>query len=396
MFKKVGIQKEYNKFFTKHKLWMASATLMGTIIGAGVLGIPYVVAQSGILLGIINILGVGLALLILHLCLGEITLRTKKLHQLTGYIEKYLGRKGKYFMIFSMTVGIYGALIAYIIGEGEILKMIFGGSTIIYSLIFFAIATYVIYKGVKTTGRTDMILITLMILIIAVIGILSFDKIDPTNLTGIHWANIFLPYGVILFAFVGTAAVPELREELEQNKKQMKKAIILGSIIPITIYIIFALIVVGIIGLNNFNALPPNERIATIALGIFADPRLLIAANIFAALAMFTSFIGLGLALKGMYEIDLKFHKTAALIFTVIPPLIIALTGMAHFIAVLDFTGAIAGGVDGILIMIAFWAAKKHGDRKPEYTINIGKITTAVLILMFGLGIVYQLWTTFF
>lgn len=393
MFKKRGVPKEYGSFFTKHKLWMASATLMGTIIGAGVLGIPYVVAQSGLLLGIINILGVGIALLILHLCLGEITLRTKKIHQLTGYIEKYLGRKGKYFMIFSMTVGIYGALMAYIIGEGEILKTIFGGTALIYSLLFFAIASYVIYKGVKTTGRTDMVIIALMVVIIIAIGIISFNKIDVANYTGIHWANMFLPYGVILFAFVGTAAIPELREELEKNKVQMKKAIIIGSIIPIALYILFALIVIGIIGLQNFNSLTPNERIATIALGIFADRYLLIAANIFAALAMFTSFIGLGLALKGMYEIDLRFHKTVAFIFTIVPPLIIALTGLAQFIAVLDFTGAIAGGVDGILIMLAFWAAKKHGDRKPEYSVNIGKIITAILILMFGLGILYQLWT---
>jgi len=395
MFKKRGIPKEYGKFFTKHKLWMASATLMGTVIGAGVLGIPYVVAQSGLFLGIVNIVVIGIALLILHLCLGEITLRTKKIHQLTGYIEQYSGKTGKYFMIFSMTVGIYGALIAYIIGEGEILKTIFGGNALIYSLLFFILASFIIYRGIKTTGRTDMILIALMVLAIITIGILSYNNIEPSNLTQLNWKNIFIPYGVVLFAFVGTAAIPELREELDKNKKQLKKAIIIGSIAPIIIYIIFAIIVVGIVGLNQFEMLAPNERIATIALGIFADRYLLIAANIFAAMAMFTSFIGLGLALKQMYEYDLHFSKKISYGLTLFPPMLIAVTGLTQFIRVLDFSGAVAGGVDGILIMLAYWTAKKQGNRKPEYSLNIGKTTTAILIIIFAAGIAYQLWRTF-
>jgi len=394
MYKKRGQKKEYKGFFSRNKLWIASATLMGTIIGAGVLGIPYVIAQSGLLLGIINLLVVGFALLVLHLCLGEISLRTKGLHQLSGYMEIYLGKIGKHLIAFSMMVGIYGAMVAYIIGEGEILKTIFGGHPLIYSLAFFVIVSIIIFMGIKATGRAEMIVTSLMILIVLAIGIFSFSKIDPTHFTAIHWQNIFLPYGVILFAFVGTAAIPELREELENQKHQMKKAILIGSILPIVVYLLFAVIVVGLVGLKNFNTLAPNDRIATIALSIFADPYLGLAANIFAVFAMFTSFIGLGLALYQMYEYDYHLKKIWAFFLTVIPPIIIAISGLTHFIAVIGFTGAIAGGVDGILVMLAYWKAKRNSQRKPEYKLKIGKFITGLLILMFALGIAYQLWQT--
>lgn len=396
MFKKKGEKKEYSPFFTKHTLWMASATLMGTVIGAGILGIPYVVAQSGLLLGIINLIIVGTALLILHLCLGEITLRTKKIHQLAGYIEKYLGKKGKYFMICSMVVGIYGALIAYLIGEGDIFRTIFGGNPAVYTIIFFAIVSMILYQGIKATGRTEMLVIVIMILIVLLIGIFSIKNINTAHFTGFHWTKIAYPYGVILFAFVGTAAIPELREELQKKKKEMKKAILVGSITPIIIYLLFTIIALGIIGPANFNSLQPDERIATIALRIYAGNYLSIAANIFAALAMFTSFLGLGLALKEMYEYDLKLKKTTAFLLTIIPPLIIALSGMAQFIEIIGFTGAVAGGIDGILILSAYWKAKKYGDRKPEYSISIGRTITFILIVMFLLGIIYQLWQTAF
>jgi len=395
--KKSGEKKEYKGFFGRHRLWVASATLMGTVIGAGVLGIPYVIAQSGILLGIINILVLGFVLLILHLCMGEISLRTKGIHQLSGYMQKYLGRPGKYFMTFSMVVGIYGALIAYIIGEGSILNTLFGGfPPWIFSLVFFVVVSFFLIRGLKATGRAEFIVAVLMMVVVLVIAVFSVNKINPSFLGELHWANIFLPYGVILFAFVGTAAIPELKVELNSHKKQMKKAILIGSILPIMIYLIFSIVVAGIVGLENFNSLPPNDRIATIALGMFTNKYLYFGANIFAVLAMFTSFIGLGLALKEMFKFDYKLSELNAFILTVFPPLVIALSGFTNFIAVIGFSGAVAGGVDGVLIMAAYWKAKKKGQRKPEYSINIGKFLTGIIICIFIAGVVYQLWSILF
>src|SRR3989338_5770294 len=155
-------------------------------------------------------------------------------------------------MMFSMVFSIYGALTAYLIGEGEALRAIFHvGNPLWYSLLFFVIAFFIVYKGVKTAGNVELFLILLLLAIVIGIGIYSYE--------------------VILFALMGMPAVPEMQEVLEQ-KRHMKKVIIIGSIIPIVLYVLFAFIVVGIIGLENFEILEPNQKIATVALSMYSSP----------------------------------------------------------------------------------------------------------------------------
>src|SRR3989338_9759001 len=94
------------------------ATLSGCIIGAGIFGIPFAIVKSGFWTGMLVILCVGIAALIIHLLVGEVALRTNGCHQLVGYCEKYLGKTGKYLMMLSMIIGVYGAMVAYTIGVG--------------------------------------------------------------------------------------------------------------------------------------------------------------------------------------------------------------------------------------------------------------------------------------
>lgn len=78
------------------KTFSAVSTLVGTIIGAGILGIPYVVMQSGFGIGILNIITVYGMMILISLYTGEIVLRTKTHHQMIGYASIYLGKKEKF------------------------------------------------------------------------------------------------------------------------------------------------------------------------------------------------------------------------------------------------------------------------------------------------------------
>jgi amino acid permease len=376
---------------------IAIATLVGTIVGAGILGIPYVLAKAGFLYGSLIILIIGVAFLFLNLFAGEVVLRTKEQHQLTGYAEKYLGIKGKRFMTLAMLVNIYGALTAYLIGEGTTLHAIFKfGSPILYSLIFFIITFLIIYRGIKATGKMELILISLLLFVVIIIGFFSFQEISLSNFSIFNPAFFFLPYGVIIFSFMASPAIPELQEVLGKEKKKMKKAIILGSLIPIFLYLIFAFIIVGVVGLGQFDQLEPNQRIATIALQIYSQPLLGLFANILAILAMFTSFLTLGIALTEMYHYDYKLSHQTSLLLTFSLPLMVVLFDLTTFITVLGVTGAIAGGLDGILVILMFWKAKRFGNRKPEYALGKFRFLGIILIIMFVFGICYQLWQNFF
>ena len=124
------------------KFYSAVATLMGCVLGAGILGIPFVVSKAGFSIGLFWIILLGLAVLLINLYMGEIILRTKGFHQLTGYAEKYLGQKGRVLMTISMMIGIYGALLAYIIGVGNSFNAMFPYFTAFqYGLMFFVFVT---------------------------------------------------------------------------------------------------------------------------------------------------------------------------------------------------------------------------------------------------------------
>jgi amino acid permease len=397
MFEKRGQPKQHAGFFARNRIYIGIATLVGTIVGAGILGIPYVVAKAGLLYGILLIILLGVCFLFLHLFCGEVVLRTKGQHQLTGYAEKYLGKNGKRLMTLSMIINIYGALTAYLIGEGNTFYNITNiGTPLIFSLIFFLLTFFIIYKGIKATGRAELVLISLLFLVILGLGVLSIDKIEIRNFSTFHWEYFFLPYGVVIFALMGMPAIPEVQEQLGVQKDKMKKTILIGSTIPIILYIFFAIIIVGMIGLDQFEALEPNQRIATIALSIYSSSYLGLFANLLAILAMLTSYLSLGTALLEAYHYDYKFSRTAAFFLTFSIPLLIIFFNLTSFITILTITGVFAGGLEGTLVVLMYWRAKKLGDRKPEYSLPTLRMLGITLIFLFVLGLLYQLLNKFF
>lgn len=366
--------------------WEAVSSIVGTIIGAGILGIPYVVAQAGFFNGLLMIFLLGVAIMFVNLFLGEVVLRTKGKFQLTGYAEKYIGPWGKWFMTVSMAAGIYGALIAYTIGQGEVLQALFGGDKFTYSLIFFAIFSLFLFIGIQLIKILELGMTVILFLVVILIALLSAPAVEFSNLIYIDIAKILFPYGVVLFAFLGVTAIYQAREILGRRPKQLKKAIIFASFIPVILYVIFALVVVGVTGLNT-------TEIATIGLGEVLGSKMHLFGNVFSFFAMGTSFLALGLALVQMYNYDYKLNKGLSWFLTIVFPLSIFLIGARGFIQTLGIVGAIVGGIEGILLVFIYWKAKKKGNRKPEYSFpkSFGKIIGYILILIYIGGLIYTI-----
>ncbi len=369
-----------NKLF-----YSAVATLIGTTMGAGILGMPYVIAKSGFLTGTLLIVCLGLLMMGLNLALGEVVLRTKGNHQLAGYAERYLGKWGKYLMSLSMVIGLYGALIAYTIAAGQSLFAIFNvASPLILSLVFFAFATVVIYYGIHVLEKVEFVFGIIMLSFLAIMIAVSLKSPSflVENLITFNFYNLLFPFGVILFSFLGAIAIPEMKEELAFHKDQLKKAIIIGTLIPLVTYFIFSLSVVGVFGVNT-------TQIVTIGFGELFGSNMILLANLFALIAMITSFTAVGIALSEFYNYDCKFSKFYSFFLVSLVTLIFILSGITDFTKTIGFVGTLSGGIEGILIVLMFWQAQKLGDRVPEYTLGRFKVRGVALILVFFVGISY-------
>ena len=378
----MGLTKENKQLFT------AISIITGTCIGAGFLGIPYVTAKAGFLTTLIYIFVFSIILLCVNLYLGEIILRTKKDHQLIGYAEKYLGKKGKYFMLFATNFVIFAAIIAYTIGVSESISLLIFGSSKYFIPIgigFGLLMSSLIWRGMSTLKIFEKIGVVISLGLLFSIVMLFFGKVDLANLGTVNLKYALLPFGVILFSMMSFFSIPEAKIVLNKNKKLMKKAIIIGTLIPALFYLIFTFVVVGFKGSET-------PEIATFALGgIFV---------FMGIIAMFTSYLSLGNALRHNYIFDFKDSKRKAWFKAAILPIgVFLLTQIFKdffsFIRIISLGGVVSGGIIAILVLIIHKRTEKLGDRKPEYRLPSRKIIMIIISLIFASGIILELFKSY-
>ena len=368
----------------KNKTFLAGISiLIGIAIGAGVLGIPYVVSKSGFLIGALHIILIGAIILLANLYLGEVVLRTKGKHQLGGYAKKYLGKTGSIVMSFAIILSIYSAIIAYLIGISDSISFLFFGNfnySILIGILFGIFMSYLLWRGLKALKTFEKFGVSAIFIIFILMAIFFTKKISFDNLTTINTNFLFLPFGVVLFALLSFSAIPEINLILKKDKILMKKILVTGTLITILFYILFALIIVGFKGVET-------PEIATIALG-----PIFIMLGIF---TMFTSYLALGNALQDHLIYDLKFKKIKSWFLSSLIPIFIFLVIIIFkyftFSKILSIGGAVFGGLIAVLILFIVKKAKEKKERKPEYSIYINWFIIILLSLIFVAGIVREI-----
>ena len=379
------------KFWKKElPLLQAVSTMIGTIVGAGILGIPYVFSKAGFWTGVAVLAVITLAMVFMKLMFGEVTLRTYGKHQVSGYVEKYLGKFWKDLTSVILILAVSGSILAYFIGIVEVLTEIFGGSQLTWGLGFYFLASIFLYFGLKLIKNIELIFTGIIFLIILVILFLSQQHFELGNLANFDFSKLLIPYGVVLFACSGMMAVPEVRKILIRREYLFKKSILLGVLIPSIIYLIFAWIVVGVTGSNT-------TEIATVGLGRIMGYKIIIIGNIFAFFTMSTSLLTSGLGLKETFNFDFKIKHFWSWLLTVIIPLFIYILGMKNFIQILGLVGALGFGVNGVIYIFTYWFARKKSERHPEYILpkKLTMIVSVLLSLIFVGGLVYTIINNF-
>ncbi|MFA5107438.1 MAG: aromatic amino acid transport family protein [Patescibacteria group bacterium] len=369
-------------------LYRSIAIVIGTAIGAGIFALPYAFMKAGYFTGIFYLIALGIISLVLLKAYGEVVLRTNERSQIIGYVQRYLGPWGRGISLISFLFGITGALIAYTIQIGRFLEILIGdrlgGNAFIYGLCFYGIASLIILIGLRLVARFEQYLVTLLILLVGFIILVGLPKVNVSNLFTLDATNLFLPYGVVLFALSAASAIPDSIDALPDRKK-LSKVLTIGLLVPLIVYTLFTLVVVGISGGFTDEAAIPGLT-PMLGQGIVAVGALL------GIMTMTTAFLSLGLVIREIYQFDLKFPKFLAWLAGLTPPLVVYLFHLTSFISIISLVGGIMGGFDGILIILMWRKAKKYGNRQPECTIDIPNWLQGVMILIFALGIVYELY----
>ena len=371
------------------KLFLALAVLTGTIVGAGIFGLPFAISKSGVIAGFFYFFILGLAVLILHLMFGEAVLRTGGKMRLSGYSEKYLGKHGKFLVTISTVIGITGSLLAYIILGGNFLKIIFSPflnlPPFYFGLIFWIILVCFIFKGIRVIAPAAIFTNVAFFIIIFIVISALLPKFSINNLKLIDSNNVFLPYGIIMFSLVGFAAIPEIVDILKtsEERKKLKKVIIISSIVSIILYLIFSL---GVVGVSNGR----TSEEALSGLVPFLGKKIIILGALLGVVTIADSFLIICLYFRNTLVYDYHLPKISASAIASFLPLLLFLK-FQSFIQVVGFAGTILGTLEGIVILLIFQKAKKLGDRTPEYSLNIPNYLIFLLMTILILGMFFQL-----
>lgn len=364
----------------------ALSVFVGTIVGVGIFGLPWVAFKSGFFVLLFYFLLVAGVTIAVHLLLAEVIVGTEGKHRFPGYVQIYLGRYWAKIAFIVMCLGLFGAQLAYLIVGGGflagLLAPFFGGSNLVYVLIFFALASFLIYKGIKSITLTEFLILLLFLGLLVFFSFKAAANIDAANFLTTNFQFFILPYGVVIFALWGSAILPEVKEVLKNKKRPLKKTIYWGIFIVCLIYLLFTLMTLGVSGLatsqDAFSGLIPFLGTGIAQFGF-----------LFGVITCFSSFLTLGLTLKKIFLYDIGLSHQSSWLLAVFLPLILFLVGFKEFIEIIGLTGAVAVGLEGFIIVLLYRAYLK---KKLSLTMNPAYF---LLSLLFVLGVVAEVYYLF-
>ncbi|MDK2856761.1 MAG: hypothetical protein PWQ86_1974 [Bacillota bacterium] len=377
--------------------WEGVAIIVGANIGAGILSLAYGARKAGWPVLLFWLIIAGFFTTISMLYVAETTLRTRKPLQLSGLAEKYLGQLGSWLMFASVAINSLGCLIAYTNGSGKILSSFLGIPPAFGSLLFFIPGTVVIWLGLRITGVSEKVITFGMValVVILILATIIGPGIRAEYVFYTNWLYAVPVFSLAIFCYIAQYAVPELtRGFAASDIRLLPKAIITGMVFT---GILLALVPMAAIGLSG-----PQKvtEVVTIAWGQALGQWAFFTANGFALCAMITSFWAVGETfltnivdrLKFPSEWDLR-YRLIAIALVVIPPFVLAYTGLVGFVGAIYFAGSFAGVIMSIVPVLMLNRARTQGDREPEWTCGAlaHPIIQGLLILLFCGAAVYAI-----
>jgi tyrosine-specific transport protein len=365
--------------------------IVGVIVGAGMFALPYAVTRAGIFWSVTHLIITFSIITVIHVLYGTVVQATPGKHRLPGYARIYLGAWAGRLSLLSAFGGFYGALLVYGILGGTFLSRIIPYSlgSVQWTLLFFAAGAVILLCNLRRIGEINFLLTLLLIAFVGILVVLALPHSTSVSLSASDNAAWFLPYGLFLFAFAGASAIPDAGDMFrngEKDKKLFRRVLILSTIIPLLIYIVFIGTVLGVSGVDTTpEAILGLERVL--------GARAVMVGSFVGFLAVFTSFLALSLDLKNIYRYDLQWQPLLAWVAVISIPVVLFLAGITDFVRVIGFVGAGAIGFDGVIILLSSLRVCKKGNRCTIGRFSFHPALPIVLIIALLAGVVYELFT---
>jgi len=379
--------KQRSPFFT---LLATAFLITGSLVGAGILGLPIIAGIPGFWPSTLAILLFGSGMYFASIVLAKESIETRdETFNFPSLYHLHLGRVGKWTAIIANMLILYGLLIAYLAGATEIIANLLHLTqhTSWLLIVLFCLFTIISVTGVKLASQYNAPLVVLLCITFILLMLIAQKHVNVSRLTHTHWLLSPIVVPVIITSFFFQNLIPDVAKNLEWKKSRVFLAISIGMMLCVLMNILWTGIGIGSLpfshGINSLIYSYQHQLPANIPMeGILRSKTFTLLATLFALLAIITSFLAQSISLLSFNRDLLEHHfklpsKILCLALTFGPPLLISLIDPHIFITAINITGGI-----GIVILFGilpcFLAIIKKG--LPSYFKILGWI---FLILFF-------------
>lgn len=370
----------------------------GITIGAGMLALPVITGFAGFFPTLLLFCGYWFYMTYTALLMLEVNLSMKDNINLISMVKQTLGKTGELFSWFIYLFLLYTLTTAYIAGSGPIvIDMIFAFTGITFpiwsgSIPLLLIFGFFVYRGTQSVDYVNRLLMVGLSIAYIIMVIFLTPHVNPHLLSHVNWKYLFLAVSVVATSFGFHIIIPTLTTYMHRDVMQIKKAILIGSFIPLVIYSIWELITLGIIPLYGkfgiVEGYAQGTNGAHLLSAMLGNTSLAMIARFFSFFAIVTSFLGVSLSLSHFLEDGFKIKptRTGKMIvygLTFLPPLIFTLTDPRAFLTALEYAGAF-----GVVILLGLfpalmvWRGRYVIHYQSTYTAPGGKLCLLAVMLL--------------
>lgn len=368
--------------------------IAGTTIGAGMLGIPLVTAKYGFLVATAVTCAVWLFMLFTGLLLLEASIMLPEGANFLSISRKYLGKSGQWLTGFLFIFLYYFLMVAYIAAGGPLLgyflTLVSGVSlTTFSSLALFAILFgSIVAIGPRSIDTVNFCFSIVMLVFLFLLFVFGARSISLENLSTFHLGPFFLAMPILFSAFGYHNIIPSLVTYLDKNVRVIRLAIIIGTAIPLVIYLLWQALIIGAVPLEVIQeTLLKGQPVTASLTKIAGHPFMALFANLFGLFAIITSVLGVSFSLVDFLADGFKvrnrgWNRIFTTMLTFFPPLVCALVNPAIFDRALSIAGGIGESlINGMIPIALVYVLRYVHEHTSLYTFFGEKKTLATLFL---------------
>jgi tyrosine-specific transport protein len=343
--------------------------IAGTAIGAGMLVLPLIATPLGFLPSTLLLCFMWAVMTYASFIALEVLLHFPQNRSIASIGRKVLGNTAEIIALLSILILFYALLSAYISALSEIIvthaQTVLGtdASHFMTSCATTVIFAAIIFSSIYIIDLSNRVLIALKVIFFAALMAIVLPHfsspifIEVQSTTSLSWTSLALALPVLFTSFGFHGSIPSMIEYMQRDRAKIKRAFLIGSLIPLVAFFIWMLLVMSVIPKDALMHYSNLGSLITALSHISNSTSLPYIIAGFSFMAIATSFLGVALSLfdfiveRFHYNREKRSDRFQAIFITFIIPLAINIMRPQLFIAALGFA-AIALCVIAIIIPV--------------------------------------------